>query len=103
MRRRMKYQPSRALTAGFFTGSRDCPKSHEPVALISTIWCAGGHSVCATHLPFLNLHRIRHTDAFKNMSSYKATVTWERGGARFTDNRYSRAHRWRFDGGAEVP
>ena len=37
------------------------------------------------------------------MSSYVATVEWERDGARFTDNRYSRGHRWHFDGGLEVP
>lgn len=37
------------------------------------------------------------------MSEHTATVTWERGGAKFTDNRYSRAHRWVFDGGATVP
>jgi organic hydroperoxide reductase OsmC/OhrA len=30
-------------------------------------------------------------------------VEWSRGDAAFTDNRYSRAHRWRFDGGLEVP
>lgn len=36
------------------------------------------------------------------MQTHTATVSWERGGAPFTDNRYSRAHRWRFDGGAEV-
>jgi len=29
-------------------------------------------------------------------------VIWERGGARFVDNRYSRAHTWHFDGGARV-
>lgn len=34
---------------------------------------------------------------------YSATVEWSRGEARFTDNRYSRAHQWRFDGGAVVP
>jgi organic hydroperoxide reductase OsmC/OhrA len=34
---------------------------------------------------------------------YTATVAWERGGAVFTDNRYSRRHDWRFDGGAVVP
>jgi organic hydroperoxide reductase OsmC/OhrA len=34
---------------------------------------------------------------------YQATVVWERGAARFSDNRYSRAHEWRFDGGAVVP
>jgi organic hydroperoxide reductase OsmC/OhrA len=37
------------------------------------------------------------------MAEYGATVVWSRGDARFTDNRYSRAHRWRFDGGTEVP
>jgi organic hydroperoxide reductase OsmC/OhrA len=37
------------------------------------------------------------------MSSYKAVVAWERGDQVFVDNRYSRAHVWRFDGGAEVP
>jgi organic hydroperoxide reductase OsmC/OhrA len=35
-------------------------------------------------------------------SHYTAVVTWERNGAAFTDNRYSRAHRWNFDGGIEV-
>ena len=37
------------------------------------------------------------------MSEHLATVTWERGDAKFVDNRYSRAHRWKFDGGATVP
>ena len=37
------------------------------------------------------------------MSDYTAVVTWSRNGARFTDNRYSRGHRWVFDGGVEVP
>jgi len=36
------------------------------------------------------------------MSVFGATVSWERGEARFSDNRYSRAHRWTFDGGASV-
>ena len=36
------------------------------------------------------------------MSEYVATVEWRREGAAFTDNRYSRAHDWRFDGGAVV-
>ena len=34
---------------------------------------------------------------------YIARIHWARGGAPFTDNRYSRAHSWRFDGGIEVP
>lgn len=37
------------------------------------------------------------------MHSYDATVAWERGDQAFTDNRYSRGHRWKFDGGADVP
>ncbi|HEU4516544.1 MAG TPA: OsmC family protein [Steroidobacteraceae bacterium] len=37
------------------------------------------------------------------MSEYHAVVEWARNGARFTDNRYSRGHRWQFDGGVEVP
>ena len=36
------------------------------------------------------------------MGEYRAVVEWSRDGARFTDNRYSRAHRWSFDGGIEV-
>jgi organic hydroperoxide reductase OsmC/OhrA len=37
------------------------------------------------------------------MSEYTATVRWERGEAAFTDNRYSRNHELRFDGGVIVP
>jgi organic hydroperoxide reductase OsmC/OhrA len=37
------------------------------------------------------------------MHSHCARVTWERGDEPFVDNRYSRRHRLRFDGGAEVP
>jgi organic hydroperoxide reductase OsmC/OhrA len=37
------------------------------------------------------------------MSHHTATVHWQRNDAPFTDNRYSRAHRWRFDGAVEVP
>src|SRR5688572_27913282 len=38
------------------------------------------------------------------MSTYTATVVWTRPSeARFTDNKYSRAHEWRFDGGVVVP
>ena len=35
--------------------------------------------------------------------SHKVQVHWSRGEAAFTDNRYSRGHTWRFDGGIEVP
>jgi organic hydroperoxide reductase OsmC/OhrA len=37
------------------------------------------------------------------MHVYTASIAWQRGDAAFTDNRYSRRHTWRFDGGAEVP
>lgn len=37
------------------------------------------------------------------MSTHLATILWQReANAAFTDNRYSRAHAWRFDGGAQV-
>lgn len=37
------------------------------------------------------------------MSAYSATIRWQRNGAVFVDQRYSRAHAWHFDGGAVVP
>lgn len=36
------------------------------------------------------------------MSEHVATVEWSRGDQPFLDNRYARAHYWRFDGGAVV-
>ena len=36
------------------------------------------------------------------MADHKAVVEWACGGG-FAENRYSRAHFWRFDGGAIVP
>jgi organic hydroperoxide reductase OsmC/OhrA len=36
------------------------------------------------------------------MVTHTASVEWRREGQAFTDNRYSRAHEWRFDGGATV-
>jgi len=36
------------------------------------------------------------------MSTHHASIVWQRGDAKFIDNRYSRAHRWEFDGGAVV-
>lgn len=36
------------------------------------------------------------------MSEHRATVEWTASGGPFTQNRYSRGHRLRFDGGAEV-
>jgi len=41
--------------------------------------------------------------ALMSTGSHDATVRWERGAQAFVDNRYSRAHVWGFDGGAEVP
>ena len=37
------------------------------------------------------------------MADYLATVRWNRGGASFIDQRYSRVHEWEFDGGVTVP
>lgn len=37
------------------------------------------------------------------MAEYTATIRWDRAGATFVDNRYSRGHSWQFDGGVEVP
>jgi len=38
------------------------------------------------------------------MTTFGATVLWvKRKEEPFTDNKYSRAHVWQFDGGAEVP
>ena len=36
------------------------------------------------------------------MSSYQASIAWQRAQDSFTDHRYHRRHWWRFDGGAEV-
>jgi organic hydroperoxide reductase OsmC/OhrA len=36
------------------------------------------------------------------LAEHTATVAWDRNGSVFTDNRYSRGHRWTFDGGVEV-
>lgn len=37
------------------------------------------------------------------MSPYTVEIRWSRGEQKFTDNRYSRAHTWHFDGGTVVP
>ena len=36
------------------------------------------------------------------MAKYAATISWERGGSRFVDGDYTRAHVWSFDGGLTV-
>ncbi|HEY7841090.1 MAG TPA: OsmC family protein [Gammaproteobacteria bacterium] len=36
------------------------------------------------------------------MHYHEAKVSWTRGDAKFTDNKYSRAHEWKFDGGVSV-
>ena len=37
------------------------------------------------------------------MHEFTATLDWRRDGQPFTDQRYSRAHEWSFDGGLTVP
>jgi organic hydroperoxide reductase OsmC/OhrA len=37
------------------------------------------------------------------LSLHVAEIAWTRGDAAFLDQGYSRAHVWRFDGGAELP
>ena len=36
------------------------------------------------------------------MGEHTAAIKWERNGAVFTDNRYSREHSWSFDGGVRI-
>ena len=36
------------------------------------------------------------------MHRHTARISWQRNGAAFTDNRYTRGHQWSFDGGARV-
>ena len=37
------------------------------------------------------------------MTDYHASISWQRDGAKFTDNRYRRLHTWTFDEGLDVP
>jgi organic hydroperoxide reductase OsmC/OhrA len=37
------------------------------------------------------------------MHQHEATISWNRGDQKFTDNRYSREHSWSFDGGVQIP
>jgi organic hydroperoxide reductase OsmC/OhrA len=37
------------------------------------------------------------------MHQYQAKIHWQRGDQTFSDNLYSRAHDWQFDGGLTVP
>jgi organic hydroperoxide reductase OsmC/OhrA len=37
------------------------------------------------------------------MTDYHASITWQRDGATFIDNRYRRLHTWTFDEGLTVP
>lgn len=37
------------------------------------------------------------------MNHYKAIILWKRDNETFTDIKYSRKHRWQFDGGLEIP
>lgn len=36
-------------------------------------------------------------------SAHTAVIEWQRSGNGFLDHRYSRVHRWSFDGGLQVP
>jgi len=36
------------------------------------------------------------------LHKYEAEISWKRQGAEFSDNRYSRAHEWSFDGGVKI-
>lgn len=36
------------------------------------------------------------------MAEYVCTIRWNRGDAKFSDNKYSRVHEWEFDGGITV-
>src|SRR3569833_2808834 len=38
-----------------------------------------------------------------DMAEYVATIDWRFDGGDFAKGRYSRAHRWAFDGGVEIP
>ena len=37
------------------------------------------------------------------MHRYEARIAWQRNGASFSNNRYSRGHEWSFDGGVKIP
>ena len=37
------------------------------------------------------------------MHRYEARIAWQRNGASFSNNRYSRGHEWAFDGGVKIP
>lgn len=39
----------------------------------------------------------------ETVGDYRASIEWTRAGEDFADNRYSRGHIWRFDGGIDVP
>lgn len=39
----------------------------------------------------------------ETVGEHRASIEWDRAGEDFADNRYSRGHRWRFDGGIDVP
>lgn len=44
----------------------------------------------------------RELSVAKEMTTIPVKIEWLRQGEPFTDNQYSRAHRWTFDGGTEV-
>src|SRR3569833_760882 len=50
-----------------------------------------------------NIHTKVTEQSTMPAQSHQVQIHWSRGEAAFTDNRYSRGHTWRFDGGIEVP
>jgi organic hydroperoxide reductase OsmC/OhrA len=50
-----------------------------------------------------NARRVGAAEEIARMATYTAEVSWSRGEQKFVDNRYSRKHLMKFDGGAEVP
>lgn len=77
--------------------------------MVQRLWHRGGGTLGGTrggrvHRPFhAAMNRLITLDPGETMAEYTAVIEWQRGDAAFIDNRYSRAHRWRFDGGVEVP
>jgi organic hydroperoxide reductase OsmC/OhrA len=70
------------------------------------LFCAAQSQIFAGTVPVAprtSLAVAPKTRQHGGMSTYTARTEWLRGQQLFTDNRYSRAHRWRFDGGIEVP
>ena len=77
--------------------ARDAPQAHRALLrrLPDAVASARGDSLAKDRRPL--------AESDPHMSTHAVTVRWARGDHAFTDNRYSRAHVWHFDGGAKVP